>query len=64
MAGLHQFIARRGYANRSEAVRDLARGAIQRAKLDMTHRCIGTVIYVYDHSARQLPKRGPVVPSK
>jgi CopG family transcriptional regulator, nickel-responsive regulator len=59
LADLHQFIARRGYANRSEAVRDLIRAAIQEAKLDMggTHRCIGTVIYVYDHSARQLPKR-------
>lgn len=60
MADLHQFIARRGYATRSEAVRDLARAAIQQATLDMgggTHRCVGTVIYVYDHSARQLPKR-------
>jgi CopG family transcriptional regulator, nickel-responsive regulator len=59
LADLHQFIARRRYANRSEAVRDLARAAIQQARLDMggTHRCIGTVIYVYDHSARQLPKR-------
>jgi len=59
MAELHKFIARRGYANRSEAVRDLARAAIQQTKLEIggTHRCIGTVIYVYDHSARQHPKR-------
>jgi len=59
LADLHQFIARRGYANRSEAVRDLARAALQQAKLDMggTRRSIGTVVYVYDQSARQLPKR-------
>ena len=60
IADLNRFIARRGYANRSEAVRDLARAAIQQATLDMgggTRRCVGAVIYVYDHSARQLSKR-------
>jgi CopG family nickel-responsive transcriptional regulator len=60
MAELRQFIAERGYSNRSEAVRDLARAAIHQATLDMgggTHRCVGAVIYVRDHSGRQLPKR-------
>jgi len=60
IADLNQFISRRGYANRSEAVRDLARAALQQATLDMgggPHRCIGAVIYVYDHSARQLSQR-------
>jgi CopG family transcriptional regulator, nickel-responsive regulator len=60
IADLNQFIAKRGYTNRSEAVRDLARAAIQQATLDMgggPHRCVGAVIYVYDHSARQLPQR-------
>ena len=60
MADLSQFITRRRYANRSEAVRDLARAAIQQATLDMgggTQQCIGAVIYVYDSSARQLPQR-------
>jgi len=60
MADLNKFVAKRGYQNRSEAVRDLARAAIKQATLDMgggTRRCIGAVIYVYDHSARQLTKR-------
>jgi len=60
MADLNQFVAKRGYQNRSEAVRDLARAAIQQAALDIsggTRRCIGAVIYVYDRSARQLTKR-------
>jgi CopG family transcriptional regulator, nickel-responsive regulator len=60
MADLSQFVTRRGYANRSEAVRDLARAAIQQAMLDMragTHRCVGAVIYVYKHSARRSVRR-------
>jgi CopG family transcriptional regulator, nickel-responsive regulator len=60
IANLNQFITRRGYTNRSEAIRDLARAAIQQATLDMgggTHSCVGAVIYVYDHSARQVLQR-------
>ena len=57
---LNRFIARRGYTTRSEAVRDLVRAAIQAAAVDMgggPRRCIGAVIYVYDHSAHQLRQR-------
>jgi CopG family nickel-responsive transcriptional regulator len=59
LAEVDDFIAQRGYANRSEAFRDLLRGGLQEAggaTADDRH-CIATVSYVYDHAARELPKR-------
>ena len=59
MADLSKFITRRRYTNQSEAVRNLARAAIQQATLDMgggTHQCVGAVIYVYESSARRVPQ--------
>ena len=59
MADLDQIIAARGYQNRSEAVRDLARAGIQQAAQDAaaTGDCVAAVVYVYDHAARDLAKR-------
>jgi len=60
MADLDRIIARRGYQNRSEAIRDLARAGIQQAALDTgegIQHCVGALVYVYDHSARELAKR-------
>jgi CopG family transcriptional regulator, nickel-responsive regulator len=60
MTDLDRIIARRGYQNRSEAIRNLARAGIQQATLDQSegnHHCVGALIYVYDHSARQLTNR-------
>src|ERR1700759_3788386 len=53
------FIARRGYANRSEAFRDLLRSGLEQAEADTGERrnCIATLSYVYDNAARDLPKR-------
>ena len=53
------FMAGRGYANRSEAIRDLARSGLSQSNLEVTHdrNCVATLSYVYDHAARELPKR-------
>ena len=47
----------RGYANRSEAVRDLVREALVESKWDEGHpeeAMVGVVTIVYDHTTRQL----------
>ena len=56
---LDRFMAARGYANRSEAIRDLARGGLQQkaAEVPGDRPCIAALVYVYDHEARDLPKR-------
>mgnify|MGYP005813643981 CR=1 FL=1 len=53
------FMGKRGYANRSEAFRDLLRGGLEHVGGDATEsrNCIATLSYVYDHAARELPKR-------
>jgi len=53
------FITRRGYANRSEAFRDLLRSGLAQADSETGagRNCIATLSYVYDHAARDLPKR-------
>jgi CopG family nickel-responsive transcriptional regulator len=59
VAEVDDFITQRGYANRSEAFRDLLRSGLERSgaeTADGSH-CIATVSYVYDHAARELPKR-------
>ncbi len=53
------FMKQRGYANRSEAFRDLLRSGLGHAG-DHTignRQCIATLSYIYDHAARELPKR-------
>jgi CopG family transcriptional regulator, nickel-responsive regulator len=59
MAELDRIIAARGYQNRSEAIRDLARAGIREAAegLDQRRDCVAALVYVYDHAARQLSKR-------
>jgi CopG family nickel-responsive transcriptional regulator len=59
MADLDRVIAARGYQNRSEAIRDLARAGIQQAAQDTTtgSTCVAAVVYAYDHSTRDLAKR-------
>lgn len=53
------FIRRKGYGNRSEAVRDLIRGALTRERFDseQDYSCIGVLSYLYDHNERELSKR-------
>ena len=59
VAEVDEFIARHGYANRSEAFRDLLRGGLERGDTATAgnRNCIATLSYVYDHAARELPKR-------
>lgn len=56
---LDQMIAQRGYANRSEAIRDLARAGMKSVSLESggIDRCIGVLSYVYDHEMRDLARR-------
>src|ERR1700742_1064253 len=59
LAAVDDHIKARGYANRSEAIRDLVRSGLQQSGLEIAHgrECIPTLSYVYDHEARDLPKR-------
>jgi len=51
-------VASRGYANRSEAIRDLIRDAlVQRAWQSGKQEAAGAVVLVYDHRKRDLQAR-------
>ena len=54
-----QLIAARGYSNRSEAVRDLIRGAIEgdRQRDPPSGHCVGNLSYVFNHHQRELAER-------
>jgi CopG family nickel-responsive transcriptional regulator len=53
-----QQIARRGYKNRSEAVRDLMRDSLIRERVSAANaKVVGTLTLVYDHHVRQLADR-------
>lgn len=59
MEELDRIIEARGYQNRSEAIRDLARAGLKQATIEtgtMTS-AIGVLSYVFDHEARDLAKR-------
>ncbi len=55
---LRQFdrlILRKGYANRSEALRDLIRESLVRDQWELgTEEAVGTITLVYDHHTRDL----------
>ena len=59
LAAIDRMIARRGYQNRSEAIRDLTRAGM--AELDerslADHQGVAALVYVYDHEGRALAKR-------
>jgi len=59
MKDVDRLIATRGYQNRSEAIRDLTRAGLQQVARDVigSRECVGALVYVYDHSARQLADR-------
>ncbi len=53
-------IERRGYQNRSEAVRDLLREHLETARreaADSTGHCVANLSYVYNHHERDLAER-------
>jgi len=51
--------AARGYQNRSEAIRDFARGGMRQAAEEGhgAGNCVAALVYVYDHESRDLSKR-------
>jgi CopG family nickel-responsive transcriptional regulator len=54
-----QLIAERGYRNRSEAVRDLLRAALEdsRRRSEAGGHCVASLSYVYNHHERDLAER-------
>lgn len=52
-------IARRGYQNRSEAVRDLVRGLLEqdRQATKESRHCVANLSYVFNHHERDLAER-------
>jgi CopG family nickel-responsive transcriptional regulator len=56
---LATFMALHGYENRSEAMRDLARVGLDQAKTETPNsgQCLATLVYVFDHATREIPKR-------
>ena len=53
-----RLISERGYANRSEALRDLIREALIQQKIETQDdtNALGSLTLIYDHHARNLPK--------
>ena len=54
-----ELILQRGYATRSEAVRDILRSHLQesRGKADTKGYCVANLSYVYNHHERELAER-------
>jgi CopG family nickel-responsive transcriptional regulator len=54
-----RLIERRGYASRSEAVRDLLRGVLEEQRLagGQPGHCVASLSYVYNHHERELAER-------
>ena len=54
-----ELIHRKGYENRSEAVRDLVRAELESFRLQQEEApyCIASLSYVYNHHARDLAER-------
>jgi CopG family nickel-responsive transcriptional regulator len=54
-----RLVEEKGYVNRSEAFRDLLRGALGEERLQegVAKYCVGALSYVYNHHERQLSRR-------
>lgn len=60
LASFDQLLTAQGYANRSEAIRDLMRAALVRARLanqPADALALGSLTLVYDHHARNLTEQ-------
>jgi CopG family transcriptional regulator, nickel-responsive regulator len=59
MVEIDRFMESRGYSNRSEALRDLARAGLTQAveTVGETRDCVAALVYVYEPDTRELPKR-------
>lgn len=49
--------ARRGYASRSEALRDILREAVAKVEAEGETACVAALTYVYEHDKRDLARR-------
>jgi CopG family transcriptional regulator, nickel-responsive regulator len=58
-ASFDQWLDQRGYANRSEAVRDLLRAELERSRQQAPQGldCVACLSYVYNHHERELGER-------
>jgi CopG family nickel-responsive transcriptional regulator len=55
---IDKFQREKGYQNRSETLRDLARAGLSRRNPpDVERACVAALTYVYDHETRALAKR-------
>ena len=56
---IDRVIVARGYQNRSEAIRDLARAGMSELEecSPVDHQGVAALVYVYDHEGRELAKR-------
>jgi len=59
LEALDRLIAAKGYQNRSEAIRDLARAGLRQAEEEQggAGQCVAALVYAYDHNTRELSKR-------
>jgi CopG family nickel-responsive transcriptional regulator len=58
LARFDRFIAKQGYANRSEAFRDLIRDRLVRVAVEAPDaHVVGTITLIYDHHSRLLPEK-------
>lgn len=57
LAAFDEFCHARGYENRSEAIRDLIRNALNEDQWGEGEICGGTLTLVYDHHRNDLAKR-------
>lgn len=59
VADIDRLMIRRGYQNRSEAIRDLARAGVAEARQEAgdAGESVAALVYVYDHAARDLARR-------
>lgn len=58
LAAYDALIAKKGYKNRSEALRDLIRGELSQARCEVEDApALGVVLLVYDHHVAKLTER-------
>ncbi len=57
LAGFDRLIAKRGYKNRSEALRDLIREALLSEAIESNNPVVGTLTVVYDHHVPNLTQK-------
>ncbi len=59
LAEIDGFIEEQGYQNRSEAIRDLTRAGMKGTSgpEEPDKDCLGALVYVYEHPARDLARR-------